>query len=119
MSQPSQQLCRPSPPWQQGWPGSCRAGCGPGDSSLTIWTWVLVQRCPCLATQLSVLLLSVTAKELYPQGNVVVPLAGVYPHIAGKKGGLQRIHHCPSVVLVCLENLERRDKSGVHSPLLV
>lgn len=79
----------------------------------------LGQHCPCLALQPSVLLLSVTAKELYPQGNMVVPLAGVYPHIAGKEGGLQAIHHCAGVVLVCLENLERREKSGVCSPLLV
>lgn len=68
---------------------------------------------------MSVLLLSVTAKELYSQGNVVMPLTGVYPHIASKERALQSIHHCAGVVLVCLENLERREKSGVCSPLLV
>lgn len=86
----------------------CPVGCGSLDRC-----------CLCLARQLSVLLLSVTAEELYPQGNVVVPLAGVYPHIVGKEGGLQGVRHCAGVVLVCLENLERREKSGVRSPLLV
>ena len=86
----------------------CPVGCGSSG-------W----RCPCLALQPSVLLLSVAAEELYPQGNVVVPLAGVYPHVAGKDGGLQAIHHCAGMVLVCLENLEWREKSGVCSPLLV
>lgn len=75
--------------------------------------------CPCLAPQPSVLLLRVAAEELYPQGNVVVPLAGVYPHIACKEGGLQGIHHSAGVVSVCRENLERREKSGVCSPQLV
>lgn len=71
-------------------------------------------QCPFLALQPSVLLLSVAAKELYSQGNVVVPLAGVYPHIAGKERGLQGIPHCALMVLVCLENLERREKPGMH-----
>jgi len=77
------------------------------------------RHCPCLAPQSSVLLLSVTAKELYPQGNVIVPLPGVYPQIASKEGGVQGIHHCAGMVLVRLENLERREKSVVRFALLV
>lgn len=74
--------------------------------------------CLFLALQPSVLLLSVAAKELYSQGNVVVPLAGVYPHVAGKERGLQGIRHCALMVSVCLENLERREKPGMRFPLL-
>lgn len=74
--------------------------------------------CLFLALQPSVHLLSVAAKELYSQGNVVVPLAGVYPHVAGKERGLQGICHCALMVSVCLENLERREKLGMRFPLL-
>lgn len=89
------------------------------ESSVSSRTWVhgLALPVPGPAAS-SVLLLSVTAKELYPQGDVVVPLAGVYPHIAGKEGWLQGVHHCAGVVLVCLENLERREKAGVLSAVL-
>lgn len=72
---------------------------------MSCWMWV---RGPALP---SVLLLGVTAKELYPQGDVVVPVAGVYPHIAGKERWLQAVEHCGGVISVCLENLERREES--------
>lgn len=77
----------------------CLAGCGSSGGL-----------CPQLAPQPSVLLLSVAAKQLHPQGDVVVPLPGMYSHVAGKEGRLQGIHHRASVVLVSLENLKRREK---------
>lgn len=92
-------LMPPAPPGHTG-PAPAPVGvqCSAGRESMG-------QLCP------SVLLLGVTAKELYPQGNVVVPVAGMYPHIAGKERRLQAVQHCAGVISVCPENLERREES--------